>query len=376
MNKRASVRKAGLPGLWLLVPLALVACGGGEDRGDAEILEPPPASMVPASPGVAGRRLAVPAAGQLYHGAFPGGHTGEEDDITGADVDAYETAVGRRVAWVYFSHNWYRSRAFPTATWIRSRGSVPFIRLMLRSSDRQNQAEPVFTLERIAAGAFDADLAAWGDAARDFGTALVAEWGTEMNGEWFSWNGTWNGGPGEGPRRFREAFRRIVTTVRGRGATNVSWVFHVNGNDVPDEGWNHFESYYPGAEVVDWVGLSNYGAQTPMDDEWPSFAEGMDAAVPRLTKMAPGKPVAVLEFGATKGNPRGDPAAWADAALRDLIASRWPSVRGFSWWNEAWENDGNPAHDTDMRVQTVPGLSAVFRSRLPAAGVLDRPLYE
>jgi len=360
----------------LLAPLILMSCGGGAG-GDADtdhgVTAPPPASPTPA-----GHRLAVPAAGQLYHGAYPGGRTGEEDDLTVADVDAYETAAGRRLAWVYFSHNWYRSRSFPIvpATWIRSRGSMPFIRLMLRDSDQQNRAEPVYTLERIAAGAFDADLAAWGDAARDFGTALLAEWGTEMNGEWFSWNGTWNGGPGEGPRRFREAFRRIVTTVRGRGATNVSWVFHINGNDVPDEGWNRFENYYPGSDVVDWLGLSNYGAQTPMDDEWPSFAEGMDAAVPRLVALAPDKPVAVLEFGVTQGNPRGNPAAWADAALRDLTANRWSSVRAFSWWNEAWENDNNPAHDTDMRVQTVPGLSAVFRSRLSAASVLERPQYE
>ena len=30
------------------------------------------------------------------------------------------------------------------------------------------------------------------------------------------------------------------------------------------------------------------------------------------------------------------------------------SVIGFSWWNEQWENDNKPAHDTDMRVQDNP----------------------
>ena len=43
--------------------------------------------------------------GKYYHGVYPGGISGEEDDITSADVAAYETAVGRKVAWVYFSHN-------------------------------------------------------------------------------------------------------------------------------------------------------------------------------------------------------------------------------------------------------------------------------
>ena len=65
---------------------------------------------------------------------------------------------------------------------------------MLRSSSDQEIAEPLFTLETIASGAWDADLRAWGEAARAFGTALIVEWGTEMNGRWFSWNGVWNGG--------------------------------------------------------------------------------------------------------------------------------------------------------------------------------------
>lgn len=359
----------------ILFCLEILACGGGGGAGgdSGPAPSPSPAWAVPA-----GRRIAAPPARQLYHGVFPGGRTGEEDDLTAADVESYETAAGRRVAWVYFSHNWYRGRAFPaaTASWIRGRGSVPFVRLMLRSSDQQNRGEPVYALSRINGGDFDADLRAWGSAARDFGTALIVEWGTEANGQWFSWNGIWNGGSGEGPRQFRDAYRRIVGLIRDQGARNVTWVFHVNGDDVPGEGWNRFEHYYPGGDVVDWVGLSNYGAATPLDDEWPAFADGMDATVPRLEAMAPGKPVIVLEFGVTAGNPGGSPSAWADDALRDLLGGRWPAVRGFSWWNETWQNDEDRSHDTDMRVQTVPGLAEVFRRRLTESNLLDRPLYE
>lgn len=74
-------------------------------------------------------KVGPPPAGTLYHSVYPGGVTGEEDDITPADVDAYEAQVGKSVAWVYFSNNWYRSRAFPTATatWIRDRGAAPYI---------------------------------------------------------------------------------------------------------------------------------------------------------------------------------------------------------------------------------------------------------
>ena len=32
-----------------------------------------------------------------------------------------------------------------------------------------------------------------------------------------------------------------------------------------------------------------------------------------------------------------------------------------SWWNEAWENDDDPAHNTNMRVQDNPPLADVFQ---------------
>jgi hypothetical protein len=293
-------------------------------------------------------------------------------------VDAYERAAGRQVAWVYFSNNWFRSRAFPktTAEWIRSRGAVPFIRLMLRSSTDTDIAEPTFKLSRIINGDFDADLRAWGDAAKTFNTPLIVEWGTEANGQWFSWNGVWNGGANAGPKAFRDAYRHIVTVVRARGATNITWVFHVDAQDDPEVAWNALEKYYPGDDVVDWLGISAYGAQSPQEKSWSGFIELMDGVVPRLVKLAPTKPVFVLEFGHTAGVSE-TPGHWADAALSALLGNRWPAVRGFSWWNETWQNDANPAHDSEMRVQAIPNLSSAFTTRLKTSSVVvDRPIIK
>lgn len=317
--------------------------------------------------------VGVPPAGQLYHSVYPGGVTGEEDDMSLDDLRSYEQTVGKAAAWVYFSHNWYRDRLFPseTVTWIRDAGSVPYIRLMLRSDAEQNHAEPTFTLDRIVKGDFDNDLQTWARAARDFGSPLIAEFGTEVNGEWFPWNGVWNGGGvangygdlslPDGPERFRDAYRHIIQINRDEGAHNIVWVFHVNNDDVPDEDWNRFENYYPGDEWIDWIGVSVYGAGTPFDEEWPSFRDEMDSVYPRLVALSPDKPIVLLEFGAAARNPLGDQAEWAEAALLDLTSQRWPRIIGFSWWNERWQNDSNPAHDTTMRVQDNPQLAEVFR---------------
>lgn len=225
-----------------------------------------------------------------------------------------------------------------------------------------------------------------------------------MNGYWFAWNGWWNG-KAEGPEKFEEAYRHIVKQVSKRGADNITWVFHVNGSDDPNPAdeceaqlgvnWNRFERYYPD-DVIDWLGGSVYGAQRPADDECPPFKHRMDEAYRRLKAMtgARFKPIFVLEFGATMNNKHcgkqpndpqckklGGAALWADQALDSILNNpQWRErLRGFSWWDEWWDNDEEKEHDTNMRVQDVPCLKEVFRKHLVTGDpqkqkILERPL--
>ena len=162
--------------------------------------------------------------------------------------------------------------------------------------------------------------------------------------------------------------------VRGADATNIIWVFHVNNEDIPEKSWNRFEQYYPGDQWVDWLGVSVYGPQTPMDNDYESFQHALNRVYARLAGLTADKPIAVLEFGVADNNPRFNQASWANKALRDLTKFRWPRIIGFSWWNEAWENDNNPAHDTTMRVQDNPNLARIFKRRVGRKKrVLGRP---
>ncbi len=323
----------------------------------------------------------------IYHGVTTHswstlwGLTGQADAIQ-AEVDAYEAAAGRTVAWVGFAHEWQTDgRAFPSevAISIRNRGATPLIFLNLRSFDvidEAQQVEPLYTLDAILSGQFDSDFVTWAEGAKSFGSDLIVDWGWEMNGDWAPWNGAYNGGQSEGPQRFQQAYRHIIELMRRRGASNIRWAFHVNFPEYPAEPWNAFENYYPGDDVIDYVGVSIYGAQSPIDESFPSFTSNMDSAYSRLVAMAPQKPVFVFEFGASE-NPLGDQAQWADEALADILSGRWPAVRSFAWWNDYWEcwcQDGNPAHDTEMRVEAVPALATVFQSRLSGAdNIGDRP---
>ena len=338
----------------------------------------------PSGAGNTGVKDLKPGRHRLYHGVYPGGFNQREDRITPADLTAYEKAAGKKAAWVYFSHNWYAGRAFPqkTAQWIRARGGIPFIRLQLWSnSEIRSKADPPYAPDKVLAGKFDNDFRAWARAARQFGSPLMVEYGVEVNGSWFPWNGKYNGGGKkngygdaslpDGPERFRDAYRHIIDLMNEEGAKNITWVFHVSEEDHPEEKWNRLENYYPGDDYIDVTGVSVYGPGNPMETDVYEFREMMDSVYPRLKRL--GKPVLVLEFACAANNPRVDQAGWAERALADLTGGRWPKVVGLSWWNEAWSNDRNPAHNTNMRVQDNPPLAEVFQRMVGQnPNVLDR----
>ena len=319
-------------------------------------------------------KIPLPPEGYLFHGVYPGGS--QKEDVTYQALLEYESAVGKQTTWVYFSTYWFQSREFPKeiSTWIRNAGSIPYIRLMLQSGFQFDGNETFFTLQNIISGQFDIDLRTWCSDARDFGTALLVEYGTEVNSDSFPWSGVENGAGAQGeygdpnfpdgPERFQDAYRHIIQICRDAGAENITWVFHLDSISYPNATWNRFENYYPGDEWVDWIGISIYGTHTPMDIYSGIFREDMEGVHDRIIKLTSTKPIIVAEFGTAKNNPLVDQVQWTRNAFVDITSGRYQNLIGFAWWNEAWINDGNPAHNTTMRVQDNPELAELFKKNV------------
>jgi beta-mannanase len=215
-------------------------------------------------------------------------------------------------------------------------------------------------------------LRTWCDLAHHFGRPIVLEYGTECNGFWMPWSARHNAP--NGTQRFRAAYRHIHRQLAK--ATNITWVFHVNGDDNPDTAENHLENYYPGDDVVDWLAVSCYGAQFPQDVDIDMFADRMSKVYDRLEKLAPTKPVFVAEFGCIEKNPHVDPLKWTDDALGAMLrkdADKWKNLIGFSWWNSYWDNPP-PQGPSNMIVQDIAGLSAVFQTNLKEPRVQVEPV--
>lgn len=328
--------------------------------------------------------LATPAGGGIYVAAFPD-FGGPENRVSAARVRRFERLSGRRIAWAYFSNNWFGGRIRFPAEHVRTiarMGRVPFIRMMARSGFHHGR-DPNFSMQSIADGSWDPELGRWCDGARRAATPLLVEFGTEVNGDWFPWNGRWNGGGrtagygdptiADGPERFRDAYRHIVDVCRAHGADNITWFFHVDVGGWPRKPWNTIRSYWPGSHYVDWIGLSDYGPLRP-GQPWVSFRRRLDRVYDRVAGLAPAKPIAVLEYGAAEhpGHPQAK-ARWIRRAIDDVADHRWPRVRALSYWNEQWQNgDGSIS---DLHIDSSHRSLRAYRHGIARPVFTPRPRF-
>jgi Glycosyl hydrolase family 26 len=306
--------------------------------------------------GTPGQVLAPPSGHHIYRAAFPD-FGGREDNVSARRIRRFERLSRSPLAWAYFSNNWFGGRIhFPTkdVREVTHAGAVPFVRLMARSGYGHGP-DPNFSMRSIAQGRWDTDLRRWCDGAREAGVSLLAEFGTEVNGDWFPWNGRWNGGgrtdgygdpnAPDGPESFRDAYRHIVDMCRSRGADDITWFFHVDVGGWPHRQWNRIAAYWPGARYVDWIGVSDYGPLKP-GQPWLSFRRRLDRAYGAVAALDAHKPLAVLEYGAAEDpkHPRAKPR-WIRRAIRSVASGRWPRIRALSYWHESWQNGNGSISD-------------------------------
>lgn len=304
-------------------------------------------------------------------GIYLGGHptSGPYDDqLTQEAIDRFLEDTGRRPVWMYVSWNWDGDSPFPSEACrlIHANRMIPFVGVMPWSTRVQNRREPKVTLDAIARGLYDPQLARAARAVRELGFPIMVSFGPEADGGWFPWSGRFNGGSRcdlygdpkvpDGPERFRDAFRRFVEVFRANGAVDVTWVLHLAERPGPDLPWNQAVHYYPGDVWVDWVGVSLYGrlGVNPVR----SMEELLSRAVPRLLEVSKGgKPLAVLEWNVADG-PGVDKPRWVEEAFAAFARWEGRGLKGVAWWDKAMRPDGTPSW---LDLRSSPHSAQVYR---------------
>jgi beta-mannanase len=307
------------------------------------------------SPARAAVKLSSPDG--IYHSAHP--DFGIADDLVSVqNVIDFERNAGKKIVWSYLSWNWGEQPVFPSASCraLRGAGVIPLVGMMPWSSAKQGVPEPLSTMEALLEGSFADLISRAADEARALGFPIMIEFGPEANGSWFPWSGTWNGRDGDeygergvpdGPERFRDAFRRIISVFRARGADDVTWVFHIAQRGAPPEAWNSASYYYPGDEWIDWIGASVYGPGE-------SFDKIMKRVYPGLCALSPSKPIALLEIGAAGSGK----TEWTRETYAAINSGKYPRLKAVAWWNKLRKPDGTPS---GLEIDSTPEHLSAYR---------------
>ncbi len=254
-----------------------------------------------------------------------------------ADVTALGQASGKQVSLVgTFHHLWESENGVE--------GNTDWLLEQVWSAE----ATPVANVEvaisayDLAAGGYDAAIRQWAKRVRAWldrgeGRSLLIAPLQEMNGNWVAY--------GLDPGNFQIAFRKFVEIFRSEGMdeTKVRWVFAPNAWSV---GRHSMSDYYPGDDIVDFVGISvyNFGARAGL---WTGVMESGMAALNDVRSFAPSKPYLITQIGSSTAG--GDRDAW----LREMFAyaARDPNVVALIYFNFDKETDWKVWDGTEA----VPG---------------------
>jgi hypothetical protein len=311
--------------------------------GDGVACEHLPGLVVPPPP----PELVLPTTDQLLRPStrLYGVHTPEAPFVM-REVDDFTESVGKAPNNVMFFSNF--SRGFPAGpvdnAW--HSGMLPIISFepILEDADGQPRTAD------IASGEWDEYFREWATAAKADGRPVALRFAHEMNGDWYTWS---DGAFGNANGDFVEAWRHVHDLFDEVGADNVLWIWSVNRIDALKD--KTIGRVYPGADYVDWVGMSGYYREaysTPTFDG--TFAMTLGA----LRTVAPGKLVMLTEVGA--GTSEANRVEWIESFFAGLLERQ--EIIGFTWFND-FKSGG------DWRVQYSAATTDAF-----ASGVAD-PRY-
>ena len=367
--------------LAVLACLGLTSCGllstGSADSGCAPV---PAAQLVPAD------------------GAWLGAQLDARPEEERAELTAYASTLGQRPAVV------------------GTRAEVP-----MRPGDRHrvnavvealvdDRGVLLLTLEPWSglAGVTDAvaeELAIRLDGYNRRGVSVVVRFAPEMNGHWYRW--------GQQPAAYVAAFRRLADAVHaGAPGSAVMWapaygggypftvhlkhradeaLLDVDGDGAVTRADDPYAPYWPGADAVDWVGLSlfHWGSTWPwgenevsepgklVDQLTGSYAGlgGDDRALPDFYAAYGDrydKPVALPETGALYapgaaggGTELQVKRAWWRQVFDEELTTRLPRLGMVTWVERETPPDRRlPA--VDWRALSTPELADAYRTDLPA----------
>jgi len=270
-------------------------------------------------------------------------------------VYRFESQVRHKMSYVLWFQAWGDAdSAFSRGRiWdAHRRGLIPVITWEPWQRDFANTVatQPDYTLQAIAAGLQDDYIRSWAKSAASMDVPIIIRFAHEQSTEpgvrsWYPWQGD--------PLGYRQAFRHIVDVFRQEGATKVEFFWSAM--------WLHqwASEYYPGDDVVDWVGTTilNHGTGIPEEwAEWRTFGQLFTVQYDAAAQW--GKPIMIVELGTASDG--GDKPTWLREAF-GALPSRYPLVRAVLLFEVAADRE---YPGVNWSVAESPASLAAFREAI------------
>jgi hypothetical protein len=313
---------------------------------------PPPVVVKPATPPVvvkpAPSGKSTLAKFEPRTGCYLGAFVMRDEHVSG-DMAVWEETIGKGHA-SYLRYVGY-GQPFPQewVAQVRRLGAVPNLAF-----------EPNNGLQEVRD---DSYLREFARAAAKSGGALFLRFASEMNGNWTAYSGN--------PKLYRQKFR-LVARVFAQEAPNVAMVwtpYCLPQGNIP--------LYYPGDDVVDWVGVNIYSVhhhngriEEPAHHEDPT-----DFLLPIYRRYASRKPIQVSEYAATSFclACNTEMPGFAIEKMRTFYGSlkkRFPRVKMVYWFS--WDTISGGAAENNYSVVAKPEVLESYQRLIRDSHFLPR----
>lgn len=206
----------------------------------------------------------------------------------------------------------------------------------------QGMSQSTDYLKDIPTGRHDAYLQSFAQGVKNYGGPVIIRFGHEMNGNWYPW--------GNRPEEYKTAYRYIVNLFQAQGVSNVSWMWNINTDNVPYSPISTVANFYPGDNVVDFIGIDGYNFGTP----WRSFTEIFSGSYNYLSSNY-NKPLYIAETASSETG--GNKSSWVEDMLKISLPNNFKRISEITWFNIIKE--------TDWRIDSSVSSLQSFKYNLP-----------
>ncbi|TSC64706.1 MAG: hyaluronate lyase [Microgenomates group bacterium Gr01-1014_93] len=259
---------------------------------------------------------------RIYFGSYISGFPTDTSKI-----DTFEGNAGKKLSIVNIKQQWAGSdSSFNPGNMniIRTRGSIPMITW---EPWQRNLTDSSYNLQNIIKGNFDGYIAKFAQDTKQWTFPFFLRFAPNMNQRRFSWS---EGVNGNNAGDYVAAWKHVYEIFRNNSVTNATWVWSPMVETATDSG--SFESFYPGNDFVNWVGLGGYySASLSANAGWNSFNDTFKSSYDKIVSLVPDKAIMISEFSAAQEGP--DKASWITDALNQ-ISTNYTKVKAIVWYNE------------------------------------------